>query len=105
MKDIAILKAQGFSKKDVLQIFLFQSLVVGIVGAGAGVILGFGSSYLLSTVPWPEDEAIVITHFPVTFELKYYLLGAFYGILTTALAGLMPALKASKTDPVTILRG
>jgi lipoprotein-releasing system permease protein len=105
MKDIAILKAQGFSKKDILQIFLFQSLVVGIIGAAAGVVLGFGSSYLLSTVPWPEDEAIVITHFPVTFELKYYLLGALYGVLTTALAGLMPALKASKTDPVTILRG
>jgi lipoprotein-releasing system permease protein len=105
MKDIAILKAQGFSKTDILQIFLFQSLVVGIIGAAAGVVLGFGSSYILSRLPWPEDESIVLSRFPVTFEVKYYLLGAWYGILTTALAGLLPALKASKTDPVTILRG
>lgn len=105
LKDIAILKAQGFSKKDILQIFLFQSLVVGVVGSAAGVMLGFFSSYGLSKIPWPEDEAIVLSRFPVTFELKYYILGAFYGMLTTAVAGLMPALKASKTDPVTILRG
>ena len=105
MKDIAILKAQGFSKKDILQIFLFQSLTIGVVGAAAGVIVGFSSSYGLSKIPWPEDEWVILTHFPVTFELKYYLLGAFYGVLTTGLAGLMPALKAAKTDPVTILRG
>lgn len=105
MKDIAILKAQGFSKNDILQIFLFQSLIIGVIGATAGVILGFVSSYGLSKIPWPEDEWVILTHFPVTFELKYYLLGAFYGVLTTGLAGLMPALKASKTDPVSILRG
>ena len=105
MKDIAILKAQGFSKKDILQIFLYQSLTIGVIGASAGVILGFGTSYGLSRIPWPPDEWVILTHFPVTFELKYYLLGAFYGVLTTGLAGLMPALKASKTDPVAILRG
>jgi lipoprotein-releasing system permease protein len=105
MKDIAILKAQGFSKTDILKIFLFQSLTIGFIGAAAGISLGYGSSYVLSKLPWPEDESIVLSHFPVTFELKYYLLGAFYGMLTTALAGLMPALKASKSDPVAILRG
>lgn len=105
MKDIAILKAQGFSRRDILQIFLYQSLIIGIMGATAGIVLGFGMSYGLSRVPWPEDEFIIITHFPVAFEIKYYVLGAVYGVATTALAGLMPALKASKIDPVAILRG
>jgi lipoprotein-releasing system permease protein len=105
MKDIAILKAQGFSRKDILQIFLYQSLTIGVLGAGAGIAMGFALSYGLSMVPWPDDDFIIITHFPVAFEARYYWLGAAYGIITTALAGIMPALKASRVDPVNILRG
>lgn len=105
MKDIAILKAQGFGKKDIIQIFLSQSLIIGVIGAMAGLLLGFTLSYLLSMIPWPEDEFMIIKYFPVTFEMRHYLLGAVYGVLTTLLAGLMPALKASRVDPVAILRG
>ena len=105
MKDIAILKAQGFGRKDIIQIFLGQSLTIGILGSIAGLLLGFILSYALSMVPWPDDEWMIIKHFPVNFEIKYYILGAAYGIVTTLLAGLLPALKASKVDPVTILRG
>ena len=105
MKDIAILKAEGFARKDILQIFLSQSLIIGITGSVAGLMLGFGLSYGLSKVPWPEDEFIVIKHFPVNFDPLYYVVGVIFGVLTTALAGLLPALKASRVDPVAILRG
>lgn len=105
MKDIAILKAEGFARKDILQIFLSQSLIIGVIGSIAGLIMGFSLSYALSKVPWPEDEFIVITHFPVNFNPLYYVVGVIFGVLTTALAGLLPALKASRIDPVAILRG
>lgn len=105
MKDIAILKAEGFARKDIVQIFLSQSLVIGLIGAMAGLLLGFALSYALSKVPWPEDEFIVITHFPVNFDTLYYVVGMIFGLLTTGLAGLFPALKASRVDPVAILRG
>lgn len=105
MKDIAILKAQGFAKKDIVRIFLSQSLIIGVLGAIAGLLLGFILSYGLSRVPFPEDDWIVIKYFPVLFETKYYLAGAAFGILTTLIAGLMPAFKASKIYPVAILRG
>ncbi|OQP63764.1 ABC transporter [Niastella vici] len=105
MKDIAILKAEGFARKDIIQIFLSQSLVIGLIGAMAGLLLGFVLSYALSKVPWPEDEFIVIKHFPVNFDTLYYVVGMIFGLLTTGLAGLLPALKASRVDPVAILRG
>jgi lipoprotein-releasing system permease protein len=41
MKDIAILKAQGFARRDIVQIFLSQSLVIGFLGAVTGIMLGF----------------------------------------------------------------
>jgi len=99
------LKAEGFAKKDIVQIFLSQSLIIGLIGAISGLLLGFLLSYGLSKVPWPEDEYIVIKHFPVNFDSRYYVVGMIFGILTTGLAGLLPALKASRVDPVAILRG
>jgi lipoprotein-releasing system permease protein len=105
MKDIAILKAEGFGRKDIVQIFLSQSLIIGLIGSITGLLLGFLLSYGLSKVPWPEDEWIVIKHFPVNFDTSYYVVGMIFGIFTTGLAGLLPALKASRIDPVAILRG
>lgn len=105
MKDIAILKAEGFARKDIVQIFLSQSLIIGLIGAITGLLLGFLLSYGLSKVPWPEDEYIVIKHFPVNFNTSYYVVGVIFGLTTTGLAGLLPAMKASRVDPVTILRG
>jgi lipoprotein-releasing system permease protein len=41
MKDIAILKAEGFAGRDIVQIFLSQSVFIGLLGAITGDILGF----------------------------------------------------------------
>ena len=105
MKDIAILKAQGFDGRDIRTIFLSQSLVIGILGAGMGLLLGFLLSYGLSRVPFPRTEFTFMKYFPVVFESKYYVFGAGFGILTTFVAGVLPARKAAKVDPVAILRG
>jgi len=43
--------------------------------------------------------------FPVVFESKYYFFGAGFGVLTTFVAGVLPARKAARLDPVAILRG
>lgn len=104
IKDIAILKAQGFGKRDIIRIFLSQSLVIGVAGGAAGLLLGFVSSYLLSRVPFPQDDYMDIRFYPVSFRTAHYLLGAAFGLLTTLVAGWTPALKAGKLDPVTILR-
>jgi lipoprotein-releasing system permease protein len=105
MKDIAILKAQGFARKDIVQIFLSQSLVIGLLGALSGILLGFILSYLLSRVPFPSNDFIGLKYFPVIFNPKHYIFGIVFGVITTFVAGFMPSLKASRIDPVAILRG
>lgn len=105
MKDIAILKAQGFDSKDIIQIFLSQSIVIGLLGALTGIVLGFLLSYAMSKVPFPKSNFVSLKYFPVIFKPAHYLFGIFFGILTTSIAGLMPSLKASRIDPVAILRG
>jgi lipoprotein-releasing system permease protein len=105
LKDIAILKAEGFAARDIMQIFLFQSLTIGFFGALMGLMLGYVMSYGVWSLPFPKNEFISITHFPVTFHLRHYVFGIVFGMLTTLIAGLMPSLKAGKIDPVAILRG
>ncbi len=106
MKDIAILKAQGFARKDIVQIFLSQSLIIGIMGAITGILLGFCLSYLLSKTPFPANNNFIsLKFFPVIFNPYHYLFAIFFGIITTFIAGLMPSVKASRVDPVAILRG
>ncbi|HVX28665.1 MAG TPA: FtsX-like permease family protein, partial [Parafilimonas sp.] len=105
MKDIAILKAQGFAQRDIVTIFLSQSLIIGLIGALTGVMLGFGLSYALSRIPFPANDEISWKYYPVLFKWTYYAFGVLFGILTTFVAGFMPSLKASRIDPVVILRG
>ena len=105
LKDIAILKAQGFEGRDIVQIFLSQSLFIGALGAVTGDVLGFILAFALSRVPFPRSEFIVLNYFPVIFNPAHYVFGIFFGVVTPFIAGLMPSLKASRVDPVVILRG
>lgn len=105
MNDIAILKATGFSGKDVRNIFLYQAMMIGLAGGGLGLVVGYLVSLLISASPF-ETEALPTIHtFPVNFEVRFYFIGTVFALLTTFFAGLMPARKASKIDPVEILRG
>src|SRR4030095_693317 len=102
LKDIAILGAQGFRSRDIVTIFLSQSLFIGIVGALLGLTLGFFLAYGLSKIPFPQSDLISLKYFPVIFKVKFYFWGMAFGMLTTLAAGLVPSLKASKLDPVII---
>lgn len=105
LKDIAILKAEGFSSADIRQIFLAESVTIGVFGAVSGLLLGFIMSTGVYNLPFPKNDFISITHFPVVFHVKHYAFGLGFGIITTFIAGLMPSIKAGKIDPVAILRG
>jgi lipoprotein-releasing system permease protein len=62
MKDIAILKATGFKSIDVRNIFMIQSLVIGVLGSLMGLMLGFLLSFLISLAPFNGGD--VINPFP-----------------------------------------
>jgi len=105
IKDIAILKATGFSGKDIVAIFLLQAMIIGLAGGLLGLMIGFSLSYLLSITPFDAGGFLTIKTFPVIFRSSYYLMGLFFGLITTVLAGYFPSKKAAQVDPVAILRG
>lgn len=105
LREIAIMKATGFEGGDIISIFLLQSLIIGITGAFMGVLLGGGISYVIDQIPFPARDMIKLDTFPVTYKWQHYLLAIVFGAITTLFAGYFPSKKASKVDPVAIIRG
>ncbi|MFN5628727.1 MAG: ABC transporter permease [Bacteroidota bacterium] len=105
MDSIAILKATGFSGNDVNQIFITIALSIGIFGGILGLIFGAGLSYVIDNVPFNTPALPTIKTFPINYNPKFYFIGAVFSIVTTYFAGYFPSRKASKIDPVLIIRG
>jgi lipoprotein-releasing system permease protein len=102
---IAILKAIGFSPKDVNRIFITIAFLIGLVGSSLGLVVGYQLGLLIDQIPFQTDALPTVTTYPIDYSPKFYLIGGVFGLLTTYLAGFFPARKASSVDPVEIIRG
>jgi lipoprotein-releasing system permease protein len=105
MDSIAILKATGFSGRDVSLIFLFIAVAIGISGGSTGLLLGLLLSLGIDQVPFENRSLPTVTTYPVNYDVAYYMIAFGFSLVCTYLAGLFPASKASGIDPVIIIRG
>jgi len=102
IREIAILKAMGFSSGDVTAIFLTQAMVIGIVGGIIGLLFGFLFAETVNHIPFKIGG---LNYLPMNYHLTDYIMAFIFGLLTTLVAGYLPARKASAIDPVDIIRG
>ncbi|MFD3393350.1 FtsX-like permease family protein [Aquirufa sp. OSTEICH-129V] len=105
MDSIAIMKAIGFSGKDVNLIFIFIALSIGIFGGILGLLVGFGMSNIIDNIPFNTESLPTIKTYPINYNPAFYIIGGIFSIVTTYFAGYFPSRKASKIDPVIIIRG
>lgn len=105
MNDIAILKATGFSGKDVQYIFMSQAMIIGFVGGILGLLIGYGLASLISNLPFETAALPTVTTYPVNINPLFFIIGFSFAMVSTFLAGYLPSKKAKKIDPVTIIRG
>lgn len=105
MDSIAILKATGFAGKDVKRIFLVIAISIGFFGGLAGLIVGFGLSAFIDQIPFNTAALPTIKTYPINYNPLFYGIGAVFSLITTYFAGWFPSRKASKVDPVIIIRG
>lgn len=105
MDSIAILKATGFSGRDVNSIFIVIALSIGIFGAVLGMLFGLGMTAIIDQIPFNTTALPTIKTYPINYDPMYYLIGSVFALVTTYFAGYLPARKASKIDPVDIIRG
>jgi len=105
MDSIAIMKAIGFSGKDVNLIFIFIALSIGIFGGAMGLLAGLGLSNIIDNIPFNTESLPTIKTYPINYNPMFYIIGAIFSLVTTYFAGYFPSRKASKIDPVIIIRG
>jgi putative ABC transport system permease protein len=93
-KEIGLVKALGGTSKDIKAQFLYESILISLMGAVAGIIAGILVGNIASVffktgfvVPW-----------------GWVVIGVFICSLVGLAAGLYPAYKASKLDPIVALR-
>jgi lipoprotein-releasing system permease protein len=105
-KDIAILKSMGATARSVTRIFIFQGLIIGVVGTILGLIGGYGICMLLAKyqfISLPSD-VYYISRLPVKMNGIDFLLVALSAVGISFLATLYPSWQASKLDPAEALR-
>jgi len=99
IREIGVLKAIGFKKKHVLKMFLYEALIIGIIGAIVGMIMGVVLSYALKSIFFPQFPFI-----NPYFTIDVFIISAAVAIGFSLVSGLYPAWRASKLDPVVALR-
>ncbi|TND07874.1 MAG: lipoprotein-releasing system permease protein [Bacteroidetes bacterium] len=100
INDIAILKATGYRGSDVIQIFITEALIMGLIGAAAGLLLGSLLIFIMQNVYVGGP----VGYFPISFEKSLMMESFLIGIFVTLFAGYFPAKKAADVDPVSIFR-
>ena len=92
-REIGLMKAVGAHKRDVLQLFLVESAILGVVGAGVGVLLGFAVGGL----------GVWLAGWPMVYPLGWVAGTVIVGVLVGIVAGIYPAWRAASVDPIVAL--
>lgn len=101
-REIGILKAMGTSRKSIMSIFLFQSMIIGIIGLMFGTILGYISIIALQNyeIEVPPETYFGLQTLPIEVEPLNFVYAAFFAFIVNIFSGIYPAQKAAKLDPV-----
>jgi lipoprotein-releasing system permease protein len=104
-RDIAILRSVGLRRRDILLIFLIQGVIVALLGALLGDVCGWRLVEFLGTLKVKTEALVKTSTFLVYKDPMFYLYGTVFALVTGISASLLPAVRASRVEPVDVLRG
>ena len=100
-KQIGILKAMGLSNSSTSLIFLFQGLILGIIGATLGIAFGLLLLYAFTTFAvGPDGLPVVNVYISGTFILTSWIIA----VMASLVSSILPARSSFKLSPMEVIR-
>ncbi len=98
VREIGLKKAVGAHTRHILREYLLEATVIGAIGGTIGLLLGWGITSLVNAATAASNLSL----FLVSWRLV--IIAVVFSVGLGALAGIIPALRASRMDPVRALR-
>jgi putative ABC transport system permease protein len=93
-REIGIMKAVGARNREVMGLFLTEAVLLGLIGAALGVPVGIAGGW----------AATAYAEIPLTLAPGWFAVAVVVGLVVGAVAGLYPAWRAARVDPIEALR-
>ena len=104
--EIALMRTLGATSKEVKRIFFFLGIIIGFLGIVLGTLLGLAGIWVLTTydiISLPAD-IYTTSKLPIDLPMSDYLTIILGTALIVLISAIYPAVRASKTDALTVLR-
>ncbi len=103
-REIAILRATGFGRREIARMFFWQGAVVLVGGVASGWVLGALLTFGVSRIPIRIRGIFSTDSFVVHWALSHYLWAALFAAVVVAAAAWLPARRAARLEPGEIIR-
>jgi lipoprotein-releasing system permease protein len=104
-REIAVIKAMGASDGDLLRSFLYQGLIIGVLGTTAGLGFGYAVCRWIVAYGFPLDPKVYfISRLPVQLRPTEFALTGCFAVAACLLATVWPALHAARLRPAEAFR-
>ncbi len=100
-KEIGIMKSIGAKNSDIMHIFLIEAALLGFIGGVIGILLGV---IMGKTIEWFTVNVIKFALIRVVFPPTLIFGALLFAIITGIISGVLPAIRASRLNPVEALR-
>ncbi len=97
------MRSIGMPRGSVVEFFLIEGIVVGVIGMALGWLAGWGLGALIHLVPAPTGNAS--DRLPVKLTVFLFASASLIALASAVTAAWLPARKAARADPLTIIRG
>ncbi|MEN3037836.1 MAG: ABC transporter permease [Candidatus Kryptonium sp.] len=106
VRDIGILKAMGAKNSDIIKIFMFEGIIIGVIGTVVGSLIGFTVCYIqMKYHIFPLDPTVyIVPSLPVEMKVTDFIAVGLAAILLCSIASFYPAKRAASILPSEAVR-